>query len=384
MNLTATYHILPFKELPADKFEHFCLWLVEDSGEYQSVEDYGGSGDKSRDVLGKTYEEGLDFFQCKRYESIDFSDLKVELDKINLYIANGKLKKPRRIYFVTTCPVSSGVKDKLKVFAQSLNLPEPTFWGPVILDKKVKNNTQALKNFFSISEKIVEESLPQVDVSGLIDRSTHRYDFTVVNNGEIPALQCSWSLRGFGWPGYKGTPEVFDLNPGEKKNLIIAMTGDFMKQNPIKELRMHFKFRDRKNNWYYSERLLNVEEVQSGAFYIIGAVGGEYIPAKPFPRFSLDSIERMDRTGLNETRLVAYTASGIMRSLKISISSTLSAVWQFGSGGIEDAFRELAEQRIAQMIKTSIFEEEFTVNFYLKPTQKHGFEAYRELRDSIL
>ncbi len=384
MNLTATYHSLSFKDLPSDKFEHFCFWLVEDSGEYKSVEDYGGSGDKSRDVIGKTYEEELDYFQCKRYETIDFNDLKIELDKINLYVTNGKLKKPRRIYFVTTCTVSPQVKDKLKEHAQKINLPEPDFWGPVILDKKVKNNGQALKNFFNITEKVVEEKLPQVDVSGLINRSTQRYDFTVVNNGDIPAIHCSWSLKGFGWPGYKGTPEVFDLTPGEKKDLIIAMTGDFMKQNPVKELRMHFIFRDNKNNWYYSERLLNVEEVQSGAFYVIGAVGGEYIPAKPLPSFTIDSIENIGLTGLNKTRLVSYTANGINKSLKISISSTLSAVWQFSSDEIEGAFRELAEQRIAQMMKTGRFEDEFVVNSYLKPTQKSGFEAYKELRDSIL
>lgn len=54
--LNATRHTLDFNNLSHDKFEEFCLWLVEDSLEYEHAEHYGGSGDKNRDIVGYTFD----------------------------------------------------------------------------------------------------------------------------------------------------------------------------------------------------------------------------------------------------------------------------------------------------------------------------------------
>lgn len=358
------------------------MWLVEDLGEYKTAEHYGGTGDKNRDVIGYTYDDELDYFQCKRHEGLTYGILKSELDGISKHVKSGEIKKPRRIYFVLSSSVSSEAKDKLKSYAHEVGLPEPSFWEPVILDKKVKRNSGVLENFFGISEK-KEEHLPQVDTTGLIAYGTHDTTFTAVNHGDVPAIDCSWSLRGFAWGGYPGAPTVFDLKPQETRDLRIAMPGDFMKQNPIRELRIRFKFRDNKNNWYYSERMLNVEQVNSGAFYRIKAEAGEFIPAKPLDRFSIDSIETLEPTGIRATRLVTYTHNGAARQLTVQLSSTMSSVWQFGHDEVEAAFQELSERKIAQMIKTGRFEEEFVINTYLKSTQKTGFKAYKELRNNI-
>ncbi len=382
--LTATRHTLNFNALSYDKFEALCFWLVDDSGEYEKVEHYGGTGDKNRDVIGYTPEEEVDYFQCKRYEGLSFSVLKGELDSLQKHISRGDIKKPRRICFVLSSSVSPEAKDQTKKYAIANGLPEPTFWEPMILDKKVKKNKDALKNFFGIQDEKEQEHLPQVDTTGLIAYGTHETTFTVVNHGDIPAVDCSWSLIGFGWPGYVGGPNIFDLDPSQKLDLRIAMQGQFMGERPIKELRLHFKFRDSKNNWYQTERYLVPELVPSGSFYRINAVAGQYIPAKPIPSlFTINSIDRLDRTGLNETRLVSYTYDDITKTLKINISTTLSAVWQFTAEEIESAFKELSEKRIAQMIKSGNFEDNFSVTSSLKPTQKTGYEAYKELRDSI-
>lgn len=380
-SLTATRHTLNFNSLSFDKFEELCYWLVDDLGEYQSVEHYGGTGDKNRDVIGYNYDNELDYFQCKRYEGLNYGFLKDELDGIAKHVKDEEIKKPHRIYFVLSSTVSPDAKDKLKKYALEIDLPEPTFWEPVILDKKVKRNPEALENFFGISSK-KEEHLPQVDVTGLIAYGTHETRFTVVNHGETSAIDCSWRLLGFNCT-YPGTPTVFDLKPQETRELIIAMIGHFMGQNPWRELRLRFEFRDNKNNWYYSERKLIAEPVNSGEFYRIRAEAGEYITATPLIKFTIDSIDYLPPTGLRATRLVTYTYNNIQRNLTIQMSDTISSIWQFNPDEIEAAFKELAARKITQMIKTGKFEDEFVINTYLKPTLKTGFEAYQDLRDSI-
>jgi hypothetical protein len=383
-SLTATHHTLNFNSLSYDKFEGMCFWLVDDSGEYEKVEHYGGTGDKNRDVIGYTPDGEVDYYQCKRYEGLTHTVLKGELESLGEHIKAGTVKKPRRIYFVLSSSVSANAKDQAKHYATENDLPEPAFWEPIILDKKIRKNADALINFFNIKNESKEEHLPQVDTTGLIAYGTHETTFTVVNNGDIPAIDCSWSLVGFGWPGYMGGPTVFDLNPGQKLDLRIAIQGQFMGEKPIKELRLRFKFRDSKNNWYFSERYLVPELVARGSFYRINAVAGRYMPTRPTSSlFNIDAIERFDRIGLNETRLVTYTHEGITKTLKINVSTTLLSIWQFTGEELESAFAELAEKRITQMIKNGKFEDEFGVTTYLKSTQNNGYEGYKELRDSI-
>ncbi len=278
MDLTATHHTLPFNQLPEDEFEHLCLWLVDDSIEYIKVDYYGGPGDKGRDVVAYTSEDELDYYQCKRQRKITYNDLEQELNKIFRSIREKEIKQPRAIYFVTSSSVSPNAKDKSKAYAEKVGLPLPNFLEPPILHKKVIKDKDALKNFFNISDNKERESLPEVDVVGGILCSTNEYLFVVVNNGGIPAVDCSWCLLWFG-DKYK-VDQTFNLDPLEKKDLKISMPHDFMGKNPAKKLKLHFEYRDSKSNWYYSERLLEVVLAPSGAFYMIREKTGAYIPAK--------------------------------------------------------------------------------------------------------
>jgi len=379
--LTATRHKLDFNLLSFDKFEELCLWLVEDLGKYKTVEHYGGTGDKNRDIIGYNDNE-LDYFQCKRCKKLTYSILKSELDSISKHVKEKKIKRPRCIYFLLSSFVSPNAKDKIKIYAKEIDLPEVFFWGPVILDKKVKQSPKALKNFFGISDK-KEEHLPQVDTTELIAHETNDITFKAVNNSNILVIDCSCSLMGFACAGYSGTPTAFNLKPQETIDLKITIPNNFMKQNPIKELRIRFKFRNNENNWYYSERMLNVEQVDNSAFYRIKAEAGKFIPTKPLGRFSIDSVETLDPTGDGVTSLVTYTYNGEQQQLIVKLSHTILFIWQFEHDEVKAAFQELAEKKIAQMIKTGKFENKFVVNTYLKQTQKTGFYAYKELRDSI-
>ncbi len=381
--LTATHHNLDFNLLPSDKFAQLGHWMADGTGEYRTVDYYEGSGDKGRDAIGITFEDELDYFQCKRYKEINYSVLKAELDKIAGYVKAGEIKLPRRIYFVISSAASPDAKDKAKAYAQSIDLPTPDFWGPVVLDKKVWNDPDALKKFFNISEE--EEHLPQVDVDGLIATGTHETRFTIINTGDVQAVECSWEIKGFAWDGYNFGQKNFTLVPqGRKEDLRIAMKHDFMGKHPIRELRLHFEFRDGKGNWFFSERLLKIELVKSQTFYRIHPDPGDYIPAQPLIKFTIDEIETLPRTGLNTTVSVSYTYQGKTRRLEIQISETLQrGTWKFSGDELNYAIKELAERKILQMIRMGNFEEKFVVNTYLKPTQETGFEAYRELRDSI-
>lgn len=54
-----------------DSFEHFTLeWLYGcKKDKYSSIMRIGGAGDKGRDVIAYRKDGGVDYFQCKHYNS---------------------------------------------------------------------------------------------------------------------------------------------------------------------------------------------------------------------------------------------------------------------------------------------------------------------------
>lgn len=380
-SLTATYHPLDFNVLSPEEFVNFCLWLAIDSGEYKNVELYDGPGDKNRDVIGYSFEKEIDYFQCKRYKkSPVYGELKAELDELNLHIQLQEIKRPRSIYFVLSTDASAKVKDDIKKYARYVGLPEPIFWEHNILDKKIWKNENALKKFFNLSYE-ANEKLPEVDVDGQIAYGTDDYRFSVVNNGDATAIDCKMYLIGFGQK-YPMPASPFNLNQHEKKEVRMGIPGNFLKLDPWKELRIRFIYRDNKNNWYSSERLLNIERV--AAFYRIKAETGNYIPAQPLPDYSIESIDFIEDTRLLPARLITYKYKGERKNLKIEISYTLIQLWGFDSNWLDLAFNDIAEKIIEEMIKKADFKEEL----YIKPELlKHpikGFDAYLEVRNNIL
>lgn len=383
--LTATYHIFDFNKLSSDKFSELCYWLVEDSGDYRNVEYYEGTGDKKRDIIGHADDGSLDYFQCKRYGEIGFSILKKELDDLLENITKG-LKKPRQIFFVTSSEVSADTKDKTKAYAESIGLTEPIFWGPITLDRKVKNNPRTGDNFFHTHQ--VEELLPEVDIDGQIAVGTTDTRFTIANTGEKSAIECTWSVIGFNWI-YKTEPqEVFNLDPGKRKELRISIRHDFMKLDPPKELRIRFEYRDNKNNWYYSERLLDHELCPSKAFYVIKPNLGVYISAKRFHKFSIDYIDSSESIGFLHVRTFHFKSNEENSSgkLKITISDFAKRVFSFDTDQLNAAFDELAKIKIDKMIDTRTFESQLAITQEtLSKLSLHnaGFDLYRDYRNIL-
>lgn len=114
-DVTSTRHILPFDNLSGDDFERLCYWVVEKSSEFDSVEHYGMTGDKKRDIIGYKHSAAGKreqwYFQSKRYKKISFSSFRDELDVIKKHSDDDKDFKPDTIVFVTGCRVSPSCKD---------------------------------------------------------------------------------------------------------------------------------------------------------------------------------------------------------------------------------------------------------------------------------
>jgi len=170
-NVTSTRHILPFGNLSDDDFERLCYWVVEKSFEFDSVEHYGMTGDKKRDVIGYKHSTAGKreqwYFQCKKYKKIFFSSFKDELDAIKKHSDDDKDFKPDTIVFVTGCSVSPSCKDSVKEYAKKLSLGFVHFWTDVELDEKVKATKEVVEEFFSggiNTEELAEKVAKKVDM----------------------------------------------------------------------------------------------------------------------------------------------------------------------------------------------------------------------------
>ena len=150
--ITSTRHLLPFRNLSDDDFERLCYWVVEKSSDFDSVQHYGMTGDKNRDVVGYKHNTSGKrekwYFQCKRYRTISFSAFKKELDSINEHRSKVQDFLPEAIVFVTACSVSPSCKDSVEQYARSFFSGPVYFWTDIELDEKAKT-TGADKEFFN-------------------------------------------------------------------------------------------------------------------------------------------------------------------------------------------------------------------------------------------
>ncbi len=149
--ITATRHVLPFANLSDKQFESLCFWIVSKSGEFDSVQHYGMSGDRQRDVVGYKHSTGGQrefwYFQCKRYKKIGAASFKKELDALKKHCDKDKSFKPDVIVFVTACVVSPTCKDEVTAYAKGLGNNYLYFWTDVEVDEKSKT-TGADGEFF--------------------------------------------------------------------------------------------------------------------------------------------------------------------------------------------------------------------------------------------
>jgi hypothetical protein len=167
----ATKHQHHFEDLSPDDFERMVYWLVERSGEFDAVQWYGGARDKGRDVVAHRHTPaGREkwYIQCKRYQSIAFSTLRHELDKLAEHSKADADFAPDVIVFATACPVPPQAKDEAASHAEALGLPQPYYWGRLELDERLKAQPDTEAEFFGASSPAAQIDLRGAKVGGSV------------------------------------------------------------------------------------------------------------------------------------------------------------------------------------------------------------------------
>jgi hypothetical protein len=139
-------------------------WLVKRSGEFDEVQWYGGARDKGRDVIAHRHTDPREtwYIQCKRYQSVTFSTLREELDKLAEHADDEDGFAPDVIVFATATTPSPQAKDGATDYARSLGLPDPYYWGRMELDEKLKPQPDTGEEFFGPGLRAQIESLHQI------------------------------------------------------------------------------------------------------------------------------------------------------------------------------------------------------------------------------
>jgi hypothetical protein len=99
-----------------DDFEDLVLeWAHEYlQDKYDKIRQFGGSGDKGRDVIGYYKDGEIDIYQCKQYSSLlSPSTFWVELGKLCFYTFEGEYKKPKSYFIVTSLGLGPTLLDLL-------------------------------------------------------------------------------------------------------------------------------------------------------------------------------------------------------------------------------------------------------------------------------
>ena len=170
----STHEILNGQIIPAldrlsaiseDEFEDLVLEWVDGflTNKYHRVREFGGSGDKGRDVVGY-YDDGkIDLYQCKHYSSpLSPSQVWVELGKIAYYTFIGDYKIPKSYFFVTT----KGVGPKLLDL-----IDNPSKFNSELIkgwDGKCRDQIKSTKTVLS---KDLKEYIENFDFSIIRDKS---------------------------------------------------------------------------------------------------------------------------------------------------------------------------------------------------------------------
>lgn len=153
------------KSLSEDEFEDLVLEWADGylSNKYDKIRQYGGSGDKGRDIVG-FYENGeIDIYQCKHYSAIlSPSNFWVELGKLCHYTYTKQYKTPKSYYIVTT----KGVGPKLLDY-----LENPSKFNDLLIDEWKSKCESEIKSTKTILTKEFKEYIKSFDFSILKDKS---------------------------------------------------------------------------------------------------------------------------------------------------------------------------------------------------------------------
>ncbi|ASW06415.1 ABC-three component system protein [Rhizobium sp. 11515TR] len=147
------------KAMHPDDLERFVAdWLSIRRKEYVEWDDWGGAGDRGRDVVGyvtKDRHEGTwDNFQCKRLKiNLALGSALVELGKIFMHSAEGHYSLPRNYTFVAPRGVGRSLQE-LSTHPERFRRALLDQWDSQISNELVENKTIPLSD--EIRSKVME------------------------------------------------------------------------------------------------------------------------------------------------------------------------------------------------------------------------------------
>ncbi len=153
------------RSLSEDEFEDLVLEWADGflNNKYDKIRQYGGSGDKGRDIVGFYQNEDIDIYQCKHYSAILSPALFwVELGKLCHYTFTKQYKIPKAYYIVTT----KGVGPKLLDYINN-----PTEFNDLLISEWEDKCESKIKSTKTILTKAFKKYIENFDFSIIKDKS---------------------------------------------------------------------------------------------------------------------------------------------------------------------------------------------------------------------
>ena len=172
------------------------------------------------------------------------------------------------------------------------------------------------------------------------------------------------------------------LRPGDRQKLEYKISDEKPFKELVPELNIFFEYKDNRGVSYFTRRVLVLEKVPSGAFYNITKVG-TFHPAVVLQDSKIRNISDPYRKGIRPEVVVKVKVDGQKKEVHIGIEAILVKQFDFSSEELKAAFSELVQRKVRNMLREGKLQNHVFTSEELPQKPLSGFEAYKELRDSL-
>lgn len=159
MKPSKTTNRLHFEDLDPKRFEDLCLNLIYKMKNWKDIKHYGATGkDEGIDIYTVEQNNGNEInwiIQCKRYKSINKTQLTDIIDKII------KNNIPDVLLLIISCDVSKANQDYFDVYSKEKGIKQNIIWTQSILEAKLySDHNDLLSIYFNIdNRKIINDNI---------------------------------------------------------------------------------------------------------------------------------------------------------------------------------------------------------------------------------
>ena len=242
-----TTNKLHFEDLSPRRFEDLCLSIIFRLKNWESIKHYGATGkDDGIDIYAaeKIDDNELKWIiQCKRYKSINKTQLKEVIDTIK--------QVPDIFLLITACDISKNNQDFFENYAKDKNIKKVEIWTQSILEatlfsdyddilftyfgidqrKKISNNIQLVNRRVKLRDLFKKELYDKFDPSQP-SIGFHRFSCSKIIIQKIDYSSKKENIEDeFGWYSYFGG-EPYNITD-EGIILVIGLVSGYFKDNKL-------------------------------------------------------------------------------------------------------------------------------------------------------